>query len=462
MIAEVVHHYFYRSLNNGILDWRTAIRSYLERGAMPYPLLRCAWEVSPTDDSQIRSSFTFENAKGKTYHVPCQITKQLAYLCGVCNGDGHLNEHWLRIVDETREHIEFLSKLFYEMFGDSGRVFLTGNAWNVELRVSAAVRLVHFLTDQSINQAKYDALREPLLFKQLGNDFRTAYWRGAMDADGSYLTTINFGSASNEYVIDFQEYLEANGIPSKISHTQQHASILYISAKDNLAFAQTVGIINPKKKKDLFQLLNRKKAPKAMVGVNQTTLTPKGYFNLALLPEIQITGMDAFLVSLREGRNFSEMRRLLDLSQGSFSSYENASRTIPITLLEKILSLEPSPITSLMQLLDEHSNSIMFQSSTSDTINLPLKPDSILLDNISYLDPKENYTTIHTDDQEILTSLTKQFKILFKPPRIYNRLITRYLKTFFVYEIQPYIVPMEEFRLLEKQWKEGIVNGKKL
>ncbi|MGC9777621.1 MAG: hypothetical protein HZR80_00090 [Candidatus Heimdallarchaeota archaeon] len=87
------------------------------------------------------------------------------------------------------------------------KIFQTGNAWNVELRSSSAVRLFNFLTDQTIQGAKYDSLREPLLFKQLGEPYRNLYWRGAMDADGSFKGGISFTSASNTYVLDFQSYL---------------------------------------------------------------------------------------------------------------------------------------------------------------------------------------------------------------------------------------------------------------
>ncbi|MBN1329312.1 MAG: hypothetical protein JXA54_07545 [Candidatus Heimdallarchaeota archaeon] len=75
------------------------------------------------------------------------------------------------MVDETKAHIHFLSTLFEKIFKDSGEIFQTGNAWNVELCSSSAVRLFHFLTDQTIGGAKYESLCLPLLFKHLGTPY---------------------------------------------------------------------------------------------------------------------------------------------------------------------------------------------------------------------------------------------------------------------------------------------------
>ena len=87
-----------------------------------------------------------------------------------------------------------------------------GNAWNAELRSSSAVRLFNFLTSQTIQGAKYDSLQEPMLLKRLGEPYRSLYWRGAMDADGSFKGGISFTSASRTYVQDFQNYLHLESL----------------------------------------------------------------------------------------------------------------------------------------------------------------------------------------------------------------------------------------------------------
>jgi len=462
LIAEVARDYFYRSINTGVMDWRIGIKHYLERGAMPYPLVRCSWEFFPRSEASLGELTTFENAKGKTYQIGSKITKQLAYLCGVCNGDGHLNEHWLRIVDETREHIEFLSQLFNATYQDPGRLFKTGNAWNVEVSSSSLVRLIHFLTDQSINMRKYDSLREPLLFKQLGNDYRSAYWRGAMDADGSFVNQISFSSASQNYVEDLQQFLVENNIPSKISTVNQLGTKLSLITENYLKYAQLIGVLNPKKKRDFFKLLNRSKVPYAFKGIRNSTLTTDGYFDFSLLPELQIIGLDQYVKDLRDGRTYATMRELLTLSKGSYSRYENESQKVSVNLFIKMVTEIQPREDSYMHLLEKLSPRLSYQSSTSDTLQLPLKPSESLLSLLEQVDPKDNYVTILTEDETIISSFYQQFGILIKPPKVYNRLLARYLNTFFIFEEQPYKVPVEEFNKLEKKWRQGIANGQSL
>ncbi len=112
---------------------------------MPYPLFRCACEIIslPLVRTNV-NSLAFESARGKKYSIPIKLTNQIAYLCCVCNGDGHLRKHFLHIVDETKEHIQSLSVLFNQMFKTAAEIYLTGNTWNIEVHSSAASQLVNF------------------------------------------------------------------------------------------------------------------------------------------------------------------------------------------------------------------------------------------------------------------------------------------------------------------------------
>jgi len=217
LIAEFARDYFYKSTNSGIMDWKKRITTYLKRGSMPYPLYRCASAILDLSmTNPYIDELFFESARGKRYSIPTKLTKALAYICGVSNGDGHLHRHSFRVTDETKEFMALLSKLYEQIFNDSGEIFQNENAWNVELRSSTVVRIINFLTDQTIERAKYDSLREPLLFKQLGVQFWNLYWRGAMDADGSFKNRINFTSASERFVRDFQNYLESNDFEVRV------------------------------------------------------------------------------------------------------------------------------------------------------------------------------------------------------------------------------------------------------
>ncbi len=287
------------------MEWKKRIINYLERGAMPYPLYRCACKVLDLPLLNLKfDGLFFESARGKKYSVPTKVTNALAYLCGVCNGDGHLKQHWLRIVDETKEHIVFLSQVFEHLFSDSGEIFKTkdSNAWNVELRSTAAVRLINFLTDQTIDGAKYDSLREPLLFKRLGNPFRNYYWGGAMDADGSYVNHIGFTSVSKTYLKEFQKYLQRIDISSKLIPIKDFGFNLAVPVKHRLDFIHHIGVINSKKAKDYKDFLTRKIVFHKFKGININNLTSGGYFNLGLLKSLFIQGVGEYIRKYRDGR----------------------------------------------------------------------------------------------------------------------------------------------------------------
>lgn len=117
LIAEFARDYFYRSITSGIMYWKKRFQTYLKRGALPYPLYRCACEILNLHlhHPEVNELF-FESARGKQYSIPSQLNNAVAYLCGVINGDGHLQKHWLRVTDETKEHIQLLSKLFEQLF----------------------------------------------------------------------------------------------------------------------------------------------------------------------------------------------------------------------------------------------------------------------------------------------------------------------------------------------------------
>ena len=252
LIAEFAQDYFYKSINSGIMDWKRRLETYLKRGAMPYPLYRSACAVLKVSIVNPHTTkLFFESARGKRYSVPSKLTKALAYLCGACNGDGHLKQHWLRIVDETKEHIEFLSSLFEQLFSDAGEIFKTkdSNAWNAELRCTAAGRLINFLTDQTLDGAKYDSLREPLLFKLLGEPFRKYYWGGAMDADGSCKGQISFTSASKSYIEDFGNYLFSLGFVCRYRKLGNFGFSFYLLAEYKADFLQRISLLNQKKAK---------------------------------------------------------------------------------------------------------------------------------------------------------------------------------------------------------------------
>ncbi|MHA1211260.1 MAG: LAGLIDADG family homing endonuclease [Candidatus Heimdallarchaeota archaeon] len=457
LIAEFARDYFYKSINSGILDWRKRIQKYLKRGAMPYPLFRCACAILnlPLTNPKVEE-LHFESARGKRYAIPAKLTNALTYLCGVANGDGHLHRHWFRITDETKEYMLLLSKLFEQMFHDPGDVFLTGNAWNVELRSASVSRIINFLTDQTIEGAKYDSLQEPLLFKHLGSPFRNYYWRGAMDADGSFKNQLTFTSASEKFTFDFQLFLESINISSTIKQKPSGPYRLYIPAKNKLKYVQLVGALNPKKSEDLLDFLQRKRNYSVFNGIKKTSLTKDGYFNFDLLDSLFVLGLGDLLKVYRSEKSYTTMDEQFELSHGSYTKMEKNQRSLPYSMLKEVISNYPNAINTIYDVLEQYSGSIRFQVSNSNSIKLPLKPSEKLVNILPSFDPKINYVLVTMLDNQLESAIKEIFDITITDARINCRMLLHFLVTFYNYIDDCPILTVREFYVYKKKWREEI------
>ncbi|TET27865.1 MAG: hypothetical protein E3J70_11085 [Candidatus Heimdallarchaeota archaeon] len=428
LIAETARDYFYRAINSKISAWRSRLNTYLERGAMPYPLYRCACKVLNVllMINEIESQF-FESARGKRYAIPTKISKQLAYLCGVINGDGHLHKHYLRVTDETKEHIKLISDLLGNVFSDTGEIFKSGNAWNVELRSSSAVRLINFLTDHSIHGPKYQSLREPILFKHLGEPYRSLYWRGAMDADGSFKHHISFGSASEMYVSDFNTYLHSIGIKSKIGKIKDYAFCLTIPAFYRLKFINLIGVDNPKKKSDMLQLLKLVRCQ--FKGLKQENLIEGKYFNLLKLSSLSLFGIGKYLTKIRGNKTIKARSKELGIAANLYSDYENESRTLTLRTLQKILQVNSK---TLMIILTKQPN-LQYQCSTSEQVKLPIIITSKIIEIMSLFEPTKTYVKLLHNDSKMTSEIVQLFGLHVEHGRINSRVVLKFCKTFGVY-----------------------------
>lgn len=457
LISEFTRDYFYNSINNSILTWRKRFNNYLERGAIPYPLFRCACEILQKPLVRTKAAaLSFESARGKRYSIPTKLTNALAYLCGVANGDGHLHRHSFRVTDETKEFMMLLSKLYEQMFNDSGEIFQNENAWNVELRSSAVVRIINFLTDQTIEGAKYDSLREPLLFKQLGAPFRNIYWRGAMDADGSLKNQITFTSASERFVLDFKIFLDSLNMECTIQQKPSGPFSLYLYAKEKLRYVELIGSLNPKKSDDLFDFLQRNKKYTEFIGLKKNALTKDGYYNFDLLDSLYISGLGYILKEYRSGRSFATMDELLNIARGSYTNMEKDIRGLPYSILKKVLCTSPKKDISTYDVLIENIDKIKFHVSTSIPLKLPFKPIKELDYLLAFTEPKINYVLLTKIDNQIKKDIKKIFNLEITTNKISCRLLSHFLSTFYDYNEDFPTISVKEFYSFKKQWREEI------
>ncbi len=440
-IAEVARDYFYRSINKTITAWRDIICKYLEQGALPFPLFRCAQEIIlelslPVNDA---GNIPFTSARGEAFTFPTSVTNKLAYLCGICNGDGNLRQYWIIVADETKEHIEFVTSLLNEQFSKNGKLMKTGGAWIVKLNLLWTVRLFNFLTNQAIDEPKYNTLREPLIFQKLGEPYRSLYWRGAFDADGSFKNQIVFCSISENYSKDFQKYLEVNDIESHFFSKKGGGFQVNVLAKDKMKIADLIGSLHPKKSQDFIRMLQNNIQNLSFHGFNSKRITTDGFFDFSYLPKVSIIGLGYYFRAI--------LHKTSIFSKSDLQNYKN---DYGITI-RKLLKHLTNTNQELMPFLQKYYNNITFRSASSHPYKLPIRPSDDLEKLVKNLIPTVRGATLYHPTDELFLLQEKILGNNSQDEIHSNRLLSKFLLTFGIYK--KYQVNIS---LIKSLWREKI------
>ncbi|MBY8993488.1 MAG: LAGLIDADG family homing endonuclease [Candidatus Heimdallarchaeota archaeon] len=455
LIAEAARDYFYRSINKSILAWRDVLADYLERGTIPVPLFRCAQEVIPDLQLPVRNNrLSFTSARGEAFTFPSCITKSLAYLCGVCNGDGNLRKYWVIIVDETKEHIENLSNMLGDLFGKKGHKMQDNGAWVLKLNLLWATRLFNFITDQTINAPKYDSLRESLLFQQLGAPYRNLYWRGVFDSDGSFKNHLCFASTSVSFAQDFHSFLKSITIRSRLTTRPDVITQLDIPSRYKWSFAEQVGSSHLKKMQDFFAFLSCAYHQWVFTGINKKALTINGeYFNFELLSKLQVIGLDSYLKDVI----LSHDQKLLPrFSKGKGITIQTLSR----------LCHQLGITEQIMNILAQNEHDLLYRSANSHPIKLPLAPSEELQLLMESLQPTARGATIITNDNtDKITELIQRLFLvpLIKSKYIKSKLIRKFLLLYGNYSLHKNTntnVTDEQRKSLMNRWHDDLIDFK--
>ena len=388
LLVERAHHYFIGAITNtSIRSWQKKLIHYLEdQQRLPFPLFRLAddWEEFFTGKQFVR----FQSARGEPFQLPLYLTEELAYLVGVVMGDGHLAEFFINIIDSSREHIENLARLLEKHFHSKIEVFeqSNANAWNVNILGKWLVRFINFLSSQPINERKYPHLCQPALFCNEAL-LLAAFWRGIMDADGSYKSTILLGSASQQLITDFESFLQQHTI-SFNNYTQEVCGgttySVSILGKSRKAFVNLLGSLHPQKQKELETLLTRKvyrfsprphtllrygKWKGQVLDFNKSKLI-NGFFDLSFCPYLSFSNLGAFLRDIRKGKNIklTNLAQQLSINSSLLSKYELNTTAIPIPLFQAILNIYEIPFLNFLKLnpqLEFRSGKTVCQFATS-------------------------------------------------------------------------------------------------
>jgi len=428
-LSEITRDYFYKSINKSIMDWKKVIENYLKKGVIPYPIYRCSFELDHTKSTHCntKSLLHFTSARGETFAIPTKLTKKLAYLCGTCNGDGNLQKYALRIVDYSIKNIKQLQAMFEEYFAQTGNIqYKTENCPELVITNLWVVRLFSYLTDQPIGGKKYHALREPLIFQ---NDpiFRSYYWSGVMDSDGSYKNkSVVFASASLNYVEDFKLFLMENNIESKLTERDDNTVILYIPAKFHIQLYELLISLHPEKKLE-FDILKSIpfRTAKRFTRYNDSSLI-NGFFNLRLMNKLSISGLGEVIHQFRNKSSRRIFAKQLNVNERTIQAIEEETMSISISLLDKILQLND---LKLMPFLTQQE-SIRYHIGNSKFVNLATQPSDFLAMLLTPLLFYNQSIKIPNKHHFLKKDLENTFKITIKNQKITSKILLNYFSTF--------------------------------
>ena len=441
LLAERCHYYFQdTNINYSIKKWQQKIIEYTEnQKRLPFPLFRLSnnWQKFLTQEY-----VPFQSARGEQFHLPTQLTNDLSYFLGIIIGDGHLNYHNVVLVDFSKEHMLMLQALAKSLFGFVGPVTGEKKIWLLHLNNKWLVRLVNFLIDQPITGKKYPALREPLIL-QTDELLRWAFWSGALDADGSYKTNVNFCSSSEFFVNEFVKVLNKYHIKYTFRIINTEYGISYavnIKATSKDILEKYLKPRHPSKQKEFRQYLNRKKyhlvtdpIKYQVSDVNPDailTLNREIYFNFALIPNLNVMNCAPFLKTARKIWSWTqqELADYLGILKGNLASYEYRN-SLPISLLEKLLPKLTDAPTDLMPFLLKN-NLELFRSRKTQA-RLDLQPNTKLQQLVKNLSIRKRYLLME-QPADLYKTLSDYFSVKVINNQLLNSVLYQYITTFFL------------------------------
>ena len=433
LVAELLRDYFYRSVDRRILEWRSLLHHYLEeRGAVPLPFLRCLPSAVPAATALFSlEGRTFESARGESFTMPSNLTSELAYLCGVINGDGSLTRYVLNIIDYSLAHIRQLRERFSRLFGQTGRIqqqsktspaLIITNLW--------VVRLFSFLTGQPIGGKKYAALREPLLFRD--EPLRSFYWSGVMDADGSYARrNVTLTSVSKAFVSDFVSYLESLAISPKTTYRNDGTYQVYIPRQFHARLKSQLISFHPEKRLQFYQLYKgRSKNSKKgyfFTDFNRVTLVSNLYFNFNLMTNIQVVGLGQFLKNYRQGLTQQVFAQRLGISENTLRLIEANKSALSLKLLAQLLLTDNK---KLMPFLVSFGRRLRFRRYRAPPVFLDYTPTVQLKSFAKKMIFYNSYIYVNSSDKAVLSQIEAHFGLKIPRHRIQNGVLRHFFKSF--------------------------------
>jgi len=208
---------------------------------------------------------------------PKKINRNISYLVGVINGDGHLrkSETLLEITDgqsdkeklkSSKEYFEIIDELIKKEFNVSGKKFKTENEWRYNLNNKWLCRYINYFF-----KVPFGRKSEIIYFPNNLKKYESEFWRGIMDTDGfidEKTKSIKIKSNSNKLIKQFEGFCSRNKI-SFYTKEEKEAKAVNLFSESLYKYAEVIGFSHPRKKNILIQHLKRGPNYKVLISYNK-------------------------------------------------------------------------------------------------------------------------------------------------------------------------------------------------
>lgn len=213
-------------------------------------------DVSKIFDT-IFQNFTGISPRGnKPVFLPKFFSEELAYLTGVIIGDGHVSKKLeIRIVEETKEHTDYLTGIVYKIFGYRPVIVSTGSYYIII--ISSAP--IHFFFTKVIGlpEGKKKYKEFVPTFIRLNLDLTVNFLRGLFDSDGGVTLSRNgtkrsvlLSSVNASFLHELKLLIDGFGINLHLysSGNKRGFELRTFNKMEIKKFNQRIGFIHPIKK----------------------------------------------------------------------------------------------------------------------------------------------------------------------------------------------------------------------
>ena len=215
----------------------------------------------PEQNIELNTDVSYDQRRKDTVILPNKINENLTSLIGYMQGDGHYrSESSIRITDADKSLLEFYKELIMQVFNYKAIINhhsdKTKNAWVLEINNAKIVRFLEVNFPLILTKTKKRQIPQKIL--ESGQNIKSAYLRGLMDAEGSVSpkkTKIRVTTLSEILLKQTNQLMIGAGIQCTLDRKNY---TIHISSLSGIRrFAGKIGFNSTAKKEKMCILTNK-------------------------------------------------------------------------------------------------------------------------------------------------------------------------------------------------------------